>query len=113
MQELAAQEPPAISSRSLSDDERYTTSQCYELTSTSLNEVTAKSVEGNEKCEKIANTAESQAEADMESDRKALDSQNTKIQGDLQTCQSNADATPEDALSCYEEQVSKILVWKE
>ncbi|KAL5285892.1 hypothetical protein ACFFRR_007519 [Megaselia abdita] len=101
VQDLASKEP--TSSRS-DDNDLLTNTQCYEKSSSSINEISQKAIEGNQKCENILSVAQDSATTELENGRQALDAQSTDIQTHLQLCQSNTDYTHQEALECYEKE---------
>lgn len=88
------------------DSDKLTSGQCYEKSTSALNEINNKSVVGNGKCDNLLSAAEETALTNLANDRKALDAQSTVIQNNLGSCQGDSDARIQESIDCYVTQVS-------
>lgn len=96
IEDLASQHKVAVADNSVDG-----TLACYSKSSAVIKDIADKSEQGNEKCNKIYTNAESNANAQLEADRKILDSSNSEIVQSLQSCQGSTVDSAEDAISCY------------
>lgn len=78
---------------------------CYQESSAALQEVATKSAEGNTKCNNILTNAQTQADNELEENRKTLDEESQDIQISLTSCDASTLPNAADALECYETQV--------
>uniref|UniRef100_T1GXR0 Protein TsetseEP domain-containing protein n=1 Tax=Megaselia scalaris TaxID=36166 RepID=T1GXR0_MEGSC len=80
---------------------------CYQESSAALQEVATKSAEGNTKCNNILTNAQTQADNELEENRKTLDEESQDIQISLTSCDASTLPNAADALECYETQGQK------
>lgn len=81
-----------------------TQAECFSQSSAALNECSEKSVLGNAACDAILTEATARADVQMENDLEGIKSNSDNITSNLKSC--GDEESVEDALACFEKQVS-------